>query len=43
MNILDNLKKIIVVKDDIKSWITEEGIFVIGLQEFLLNKDSLSL
>lgn len=43
MNIPDNFKKIIVVKDDIKSWITEEGISVIGLQEFLLNKDSLSL
>lgn len=43
MNIGDNFKKIIVVKDNIKSWITEEGISVIGLQEFLLNKNSLDL
>jgi len=43
MNIGDNFKKIIVVKDNIKSWITEEGISVIGLQEFLLNSNSLDL
>ena len=43
MNIADNFKKIIVVKDKIKPWITEEGISVIGLQEFLLNVDSLNL
>lgn len=43
MNISDNFKKIIVVKDNIKPWITEEGISVIGLQEFLLNVDSLNL
>ncbi len=43
MHIPDNFKKIIVVKDDIKSWITEEGISIIGLQEFLLNKNSLEL
>ena len=43
MNIGDNFKKIIVVKDNIKSWITEEGISVIGLQEFLLNPNSLDL
>lgn len=43
MNIGDNFKKIIVVKDNIKSWITEEGISVVGLQEFLLNKNSLDL
>lgn len=43
MNINDNFKKIIVVKDNIKNWTTEEGITVIGLQEFLLNKESLLL
>lgn len=43
MNIYDNFKKIIVVKDDIKHWITEEGILVIGIKEFLLNKNSLDL
>ena len=43
MNIRDNFKKIIVVKDNINHWTTEEGISVIGLQEFLLNRDSLLL
>lgn len=43
MNIPDNFKKIIVVKDDKKAWITEEGILVIGLKEFLLNQNSLDL
>ena len=43
MNINDNFKKIIIVKDNKKSWMTEEGILVIGLQEFLLNEKSLDL
>lgn len=43
MNIPDNFKKIIVVKNNIKPWITEEGISVIGLEEFLLNKYSLEI
>lgn len=43
MNIPDNFKKIIIVKDNKKSWITEEGILVIGLKEFLLNQNSLDL
>lgn len=43
MNIPDNFKKIIVVKDDIKSWISEEGILIVGLKEFLLNQNSLDL
>ena len=43
MNIPDNFKKIIVVKDNKKSWITEEGILVLGLKEFLLNQNSLDL
>ena len=43
MNIQDNFKKIIVVKDNIRPWITEEGISVVGIQEFLLNKDSMNL
>ena len=43
LNIGDEFKKIIVVKDDIKHWFTEEGIMVIGIQEFLLNKNSLDL
>ena len=43
LNINDNFKKIIIVKDNIKKWNTEEGILVLGLEEFLLNKDSLNL
>lgn len=42
-NIGDNFKKIIVVKDDILLWRMEDGILVIGIQEFLLNKNSLDL
>ena len=42
-NIGDSFKKIIVVKDNIKLWRTEDGILIIGIQEFLLNKDSLDL
>lgn len=43
VNIGDSFKKIIVVKDDIKLWRNEEGIVIMGIQEFLLNKDSLDL
>ena len=42
-NIDDSFKKIIVVKDDIKLWRNEKGILIIGIQEFLLNKNSLDL
>lgn len=41
MNIADNFKKIIIVKDNKRSWTTEEGILVIGLKEFLLDENSL--
>ena len=43
INISDNFKKIIIVKDDINLWRNEEGILIIGLEEFLLNSDSLDL
>jgi predicted AAA+ superfamily ATPase len=39
----DSFKKVIVVRDDIKPWRTEEGILVIGIQDFLLNDNSLEL
>lgn len=39
----DNFKKIIIVKDHIKPWRTEEGILVIGILDFLLNQDSLDI
>jgi predicted AAA+ superfamily ATPase len=37
----DSFKKIIVVRDSIKAWRNEEGILIIGIQEFLLDKNSL--
>lgn len=43
MKIEDSFKKIIVVKDDIVHWTTEEGVLVIGVIEFLLNTNSLDL
>ena len=42
-NVGDSFKKIIVVKDNIKLWRNDYGILIIGIQEFLLNKDSLEL
>ena len=43
VNIDDSFKKIIIVKDDINLWRNEDGILIISLEEFLLNKDSLDL
>ena len=42
-NIGDNFKKIIIVKDNIKLWRNEDGIVIMGIQEFLLNPNSLDL
>jgi len=39
----DSFKKIIIVKDNIKLWRNEEGIVIMGIQEFLLNPNSLDL
>ena len=41
LKVPDNFKKIIVVNDNRKPWITEEGISIIGIKDFLLNKNSL--
>lgn len=43
VHIDDSFKKIIVVKDRIKPWYNEKGIFVMGILDFLLNPDSLNL
>lgn len=43
LNIEDSFKKIIIVKDNIRPWYTEEGILVIGIIEFLLNENSLNI
>lgn len=37
-NISDNFKKIIIVKDCIKPWRTDDGILVLGVIDFLLNE-----
>ncbi len=42
-NIDDSFKKIIVVKDKIKPWRNDYGILIIGIQQFLLDKNSLDL
>ena len=39
--ISDSFKKIIVVKDNIKAWRNEKGILIMGIQEFLLDINSL--
>lgn len=41
--IQDSFKKIIIVRDDIKLWRNEEGTVIMGIEEFLLNKNSLDL
>lgn len=40
-NIQDDFKKIIIVKDNINPWYTKNGIFILGLFDFLLNPGSL--
>lgn len=37
----DSFKKVIVERDTVKPWRTEEGVLVIGVQDFLLDEDSL--
>jgi len=37
----DNFQKIIIIKDDIKSYYDENGFLILGLFDFLLNKNSL--
>lgn len=39
MNISDNFKKIIISREDNKPWLTEQGILVVGLMDFLLDFD----
>ena len=43
INIDDSFKKIVIVKDEILPWITEEGILIMGIIEFLLNPNSLDI
>ena len=41
LNVNDFFKKIIVVNSDIPKYKNEDGILIIGIYDFLLNKDSL--
>ena len=41
--IQDSFKKIIVVRENIKLWRNEEGTVIMGIEEYLLNKNSLDL
>jgi len=41
LKIQDSFKKIIIVKDDINPYYTEEGILVMGIFDFLLDEESL--
>lgn len=41
LNVNDFFKKIIVVNSDIPMYKNEDGILIIGIYDFLLNKDSL--
>lgn len=43
LNTQDEFKKIIIVKDGLSNWRTEEGILVINIKEFLLDPNSLEL
>ena len=38
----DSFKKVVVVKDDIMPWIDENGIFYIGIKEFLLDANAIN-
>ena len=37
LKINDSFKKIIIVKDDINTWVTDDGIIIMGLKQFLLS------
>ena len=41
LNIPDGFKRVIVVEKTFRPWQTEEGTLVIGLEDFLLNENSL--
>ena len=43
INIKDSFKKVIIVRDNIKTKIDENGIITMSLKEFLLNDNSLEL
>lgn len=42
-NVNDSFKKIVVVKDNIIPWYDEHGIFYIGIEQFLLEENSMEM
>jgi hypothetical protein len=42
-NIGDSFKKIIIIRDDIKPWLDDNGFLILGLKDFLLNEHSLDI
>ena len=40
--IIWKLKRIIIVKDNIKRWRDDKGIVIMGITDFLLDEDSLN-
>ena len=40
--IIWKLKRIIIVKDNIKRWRDDKGIIIMGIVDFLLDEDSLN-
>ena len=43
LKVNDAFKKIIIVRNDVKPWRNDKGILIMGLMDFLLNKNSLEL
>jgi len=41
ISIHDSFKKIIIIKEDIKAWRNDNGTLIMGLKDFLFNRDSL--
>ena len=39
--IRDSFRKVVIVRGPIKPWADENGVFYIGLKDFLLNRDAL--
>ncbi|MCR4812456.1 MAG: ATP-binding protein [Bacteroidales bacterium] len=43
LSIDDSFKKIVIVKDNIKPWRNEKGVLMMGLMDFLLDRNSLKI
>ncbi len=43
IRVVDSFRKIVVLRDHIKPWRDEHGILYIGLEQFLLDENAISL